>query len=309
MPVNTTIQLRKGPSSSWSFTNPVLASGEPGYDTTNNILKIGDGSTAWNSLGSIFQSSSHTHGNISNSGTIGASSGLFVLTSTSGLIIASENVDCGIIVPDTSLPSPIAYYAFDSNVDDATGNYNGTAYGSPSYVSGFIGNAIQLNSASKYVTIPRPISNDWTISFFMKTASSPVLCTNQWYNGPSLLNGEQPGAVNDFGISYLNNKIAFGVGNPDTTFFSVSSVNTNNWVHACVTRKASDGQMKIYINGVLETTGTGPTGTKSAPPTLKIGGDADELCGYSSYNGLIDNLKIFDSVLDSDQVVLLYQGN
>lgn len=50
MPANNTIQIRKGIESAWSTTNPVLASGEPGYDISNKILKIGDGSSAWNSL-------------------------------------------------------------------------------------------------------------------------------------------------------------------------------------------------------------------------------------------------------------------
>lgn len=50
MPVNTSITLRKGSSSQWSTTNPVLASGEPGYDTTNNILKIGNGAVSWSGL-------------------------------------------------------------------------------------------------------------------------------------------------------------------------------------------------------------------------------------------------------------------
>ena len=53
MPVNNLIQLRKGSSSTWSSQNPVLASGEPGYDLTNNILKIGDGITNWNNLSGI----------------------------------------------------------------------------------------------------------------------------------------------------------------------------------------------------------------------------------------------------------------
>ena len=43
MPVNDLILLRKGSNSEWNSTNPVLASGEPGFDTTNNILKVGDG--------------------------------------------------------------------------------------------------------------------------------------------------------------------------------------------------------------------------------------------------------------------------
>jgi hypothetical protein len=53
MPVNNTIQLRKGLSSEWASTNPVLASGEPGYDLTNNILKIGDGFTQWSGLNPV----------------------------------------------------------------------------------------------------------------------------------------------------------------------------------------------------------------------------------------------------------------
>lgn len=50
MPVNNLIQLRRG--SDWS-SNPVLASGEPGFDTTNNLLKIGDGVTPWSGLNPV----------------------------------------------------------------------------------------------------------------------------------------------------------------------------------------------------------------------------------------------------------------
>ncbi len=44
------IKLRRDTAANWSSANPVLALGEPGYDTTNNKLKIGNGTTAWNSL-------------------------------------------------------------------------------------------------------------------------------------------------------------------------------------------------------------------------------------------------------------------
>lgn len=50
MPVNSKIQVRKGIASDWNSANPVLASGEPGYDTTNGALKIGNGSLSWNQL-------------------------------------------------------------------------------------------------------------------------------------------------------------------------------------------------------------------------------------------------------------------
>jgi len=47
MPVNNLIILRKGLGSEWATTNPVLSSGEPGFDLTNSILKVGDGTNTW----------------------------------------------------------------------------------------------------------------------------------------------------------------------------------------------------------------------------------------------------------------------
>jgi hypothetical protein len=47
------IFLRRDTAANWSVTSPnpiILAEGEPGFDTTNQILKIGDGVTAWNDL-------------------------------------------------------------------------------------------------------------------------------------------------------------------------------------------------------------------------------------------------------------------
>ena len=45
------IQLRRDSSAAWSTVNPVLATGEIGFETDTLLLKVGDGSTAWNSLG------------------------------------------------------------------------------------------------------------------------------------------------------------------------------------------------------------------------------------------------------------------
>ena len=48
--MSVTIQLRRGTASAWSTANPVLAVGEIGLVTDDLSYKIGDGSTAWNSL-------------------------------------------------------------------------------------------------------------------------------------------------------------------------------------------------------------------------------------------------------------------
>jgi hypothetical protein len=44
------IQLRNDTSSNWTNANPTLLSGEIGIETNTKKFKIGDGSTAWNSL-------------------------------------------------------------------------------------------------------------------------------------------------------------------------------------------------------------------------------------------------------------------
>jgi len=52
MPAETIIQLRQGTSAAWTASNgglgSVLAAGELGLDTTNGLLKVGDGAKAWN---------------------------------------------------------------------------------------------------------------------------------------------------------------------------------------------------------------------------------------------------------------------
>ena len=50
MPVQTKIQFRRSIATDWVAVNPILSAGEVGYETDNKKFKIGDGTTAWNSL-------------------------------------------------------------------------------------------------------------------------------------------------------------------------------------------------------------------------------------------------------------------
>jgi hypothetical protein len=50
MAVVTQIQIRRGTAAEWTSANPTLAAGEWGFETDTKKGKIGDGTTAWNSL-------------------------------------------------------------------------------------------------------------------------------------------------------------------------------------------------------------------------------------------------------------------
>lgn len=51
MPRENNITIRRGPKSTWDSVNPVLDSGEFGFDTTSNLVKIGNGQNTWQELG------------------------------------------------------------------------------------------------------------------------------------------------------------------------------------------------------------------------------------------------------------------
>lgn len=50
MPAETVLKWRRGTAAEWELADPVLAAGEPGYETDTNQFKIGDGSTQWTLL-------------------------------------------------------------------------------------------------------------------------------------------------------------------------------------------------------------------------------------------------------------------
>jgi hypothetical protein len=60
------LQLRRDTTANWSASNPVLAEGEIGIDTTLQQAKIGDGVTAWNSLAYGLSGTSVADGTITN---------------------------------------------------------------------------------------------------------------------------------------------------------------------------------------------------------------------------------------------------
>jgi len=82
VPQITQIQVRRDPASTWTSVNPTLASGEIGFETDTGKLKIGTGSTAWNSLTYVTDGSKLT-------GTIAASTAT-TATNVSGIVLGAN---------------------------------------------------------------------------------------------------------------------------------------------------------------------------------------------------------------------------
>ena len=182
-----------------------------------------------------------------------------------------------------------------------------SGYGNHGVAEGAIAQAGKFNyslyfdGSNDYVSIPRMVSDDFTISFWIKTVQTGG--TGQWYNGKGLVDGEVGGVANDFGTVLLGSKFGFGVGNPDTTITSTTSINDGQWHYVAATREKATGKMAVYVDGIIESTGTGSKSVLTSPSNLRIAGIQT---GSNYFNGNVDELVIYNRVLTSDEVLSNY---
>ena len=213
---------------------------------------------------------------------------------------------------DPLLPVPtdyIGYWPLDATTGttaiDASGNgNNGTVNGASWSASGRINGCLVFNGVNNSVQITNPVCNDFSVAFWVKTTQNTG--TGQWYNGAGLVDGDSPGNANDFGTALVGGKFGFGIGNPDKTILSTTSINDGAW-HQCVaTRQQATGIINVYVDGSLQATGTVNKNTLNASARLLFGAVAS---GGGYFNGSLDEVKIFSRTLSSNEVAALYYNN
>jgi hypothetical protein len=168
--------------------------------------------------------------------------------------------------------------------------------------------------------VPADVGYDFTLEFWMKaeltdndvTPSRPCGDYN-WIYGNIIFDRDLSGSDagrGDYGISIYQGRIRFGVSNPSyaQTICGGTNVADGQWHHIAVTRRSSDGRLRIYIDGQQEAEGTGPTGdisfsdgqisTQPNDPYLVIGAEKHDFneVEYPPYNGLIDEVRLSNIV-------------
>lgn len=196
-----------------------------------------------------------------------------------------------------------AWYAFENDLTDLAADNDGTAVGAPAYISGMTGQSISLNGVDDAVSVARSIQDDFSIELWVKTTSTGG--PGGWYEGRGLVDGEMPGAVDDFGAVVRGTKFGFGIGNPDTTISSTSDINDNQWHYCVATRDSVSGDMKVYVDGEMQASAAGPIGTKAASTGLSIG---SLLNGGNYLAGQMDEVKLYNYPLDEQTIVLAYHA-
>lgn len=189
-----------------------------------------------------------------------------------------------------------------STLVDSTSTLDGTLNNSPAWVASPIqasNNSLNFDGINDNVVLPHSVSGSFTIEYWMNTTSTGSTGTH-WFDGDGIVDAEVGTLTNDWGTSLYGNNLAFGLGDPDITLFSTSSVNTGTWTHVAASWNQGTGEMKLYINGVEEASGTGSTVARSAAPRITLGQIQTDI---NYYQGSIDELRIWNGVRTSTQIM------
>jgi hypothetical protein len=198
-----------------------------------------------------------------------------------------------------------ALYAFEGNAQDTSGSGNHGTATTLTYVMGIPGaQAAQFNGTSSNVVIPRSITDDFTVAMWVKSTDTAGAANSQWWAGKGLVDGEVGGGGADWGTAIVNGKFVLGVGSTggDTTIASSVNINDGAWHHVAATRNNATGAMTVYVDGAPRGSGTGPTGSRTLPASLRIG---SLQTGSNFLNGALDDVRLYDRVLSATEVAEL----
>jgi|GEM_PF-1913107 len=206
----------------------------------------------------------------------------------------------------------LCWWKFDemsgSAVIDSSGNgYNGALQDSPTCVAGKYGNALSFDGTNDFVRwTPKMVQDDFTFACWFKTSYKGD-GIDHWLTKP-LLHSECANTLDDFGFGIdSNGKLAFGNGDSSTdrTINGNTLVSDNNWHFGAVTREKSTGNIKLYVDGNLDASGVGGTTSLNDNLDLDIAYGSD---GGGYFNGLIDNVMIFNRVLSLTEIQSIYSA-
>ena len=209
---------------------------------------------------------------------------------------------------DGRYPNLAAYYPFDSNTEDASGNGNhGQGYGTINYVFGKFGEAIELNNG-EYIEMEASDSLHGdlfkTDLFTLSAWIYPKPETSYghaWRSLPREAGHNTLFIIEEQGIISWRGRIdgAWSWNNLCETDPSVFKADT--WIHVAVT---NDGdKLRIYVDGE-KTAETDFQETDGGNTIYRIGSSST---GGETFAGLIDDYAVFSRALSEDEINSIIQ--
>uniref|UniRef100_UPI0013009E11 beta strand repeat-containing protein n=1 Tax=Rhodoferax ferrireducens TaxID=192843 RepID=UPI0013009E11 len=185
--------------------------------------------------------------------------------------------------------------------------------------SGMQFNGIWSNTSSTrdggYVALPTSVTNPLrgdgagagsaSLVFWINTTQTGG--TIGW-NSPSVIGMENNGGTVDVQWGWLNNtgRIGFGMAD-DAGIMSTNPVNDGAWHNVAINHNFQTGATEVWVDGILNSTGTLQAGAIMPNNFLGFGVTADDGAATDRYlNGKLDDVRIYNRVLTSSQIQAIY---
>jgi len=195
----------------------------------------------------------------------------------------------------------IAYYKFDGNMNDSSGNgYNGTNY-SGSFVSGRVGNAIRFNGTTQYAELSNfKVPDVFSISMWVKNER---IATNECLIGKNTTTGG-----NQLLIGEYNSKIGTNINASATTDVGIKTLGYQFIAVTFEKISATQTQVKIYKDMELigDYISTGLIGDTSTGKIWALGMEWDSSTKSDFFQGSIDELAFYKGALDEKEIKDIY---
>ncbi len=202
----------------------------------------------------------------------------------------------------------IATYSGDvaspTELFDTDGRQNGTVHGQVVQVDGKRGKALRFDG-DDHCRIPRVVENSFTVSFFVRTKQrgNGRPGDTRWFTGTGLVDGEVPGIVDDWGISWHSDGIiSAGTGKPERFVASGPGYNDGEWHHVAFTRDQESGRIVLYVDGQLVAEARGSKRPLISLEDIVIGRMRP---GGAGFKGDLDELTFYNKALTQPQVIAL----
>ena len=206
----------------------------------------------------------------------------------------------------------VGYWSFNEGTStvalDYSGNKNkGTLVNGPTLVNGKQGKALNFDGGDDYVNAGNGASLNITTKsmtaslwIYMNDLSSPQNILNKG------INSNDKG--NNYNIFIYSSSLRFRLENSTTynqILLNTNIFSTNKWYY--ITFVSNETGFYFYKNGVLDTSSLFvPLTPEANSESLYIGGGFGDAGTGQDFNGLIDEVRVYNRALSADEVLKLY---
>lgn len=216
--------------------------------------------------------------------------------------VPGDSSNCAAPVAEWKLDEKTGINAYDTGESGNTGSLDNN----PTWTIGKRGAAVAFDGDDSITisSVTSTVANTASVVYWIKTTQTSN--SSNFWESPGIL-GVESSEEDDIRWGWIdtNGKINFDVGNDiggASGMTSINPINDNRWHHIAMTRNAATGELALYVDGILNDSGTSKTGTITTLDITKIGAIDGDFNPNADYIGLIDNIRIFNYPLSSSQI-------